>query len=767
MISFGTAQPPPRLEDRRLLTGAGRFIDDLVLPGELHVAILRSPHAHAHLVSVDTAAAAKAPGVIAVVTGSDLVADRAGPIPFIAAFKRPDGGPMAAPPRWPLAHLTVRHVGEAVAPVVAATAAVAHDALELIAVEYEELPAVIEPRRATEPDAPLVWPAGGSNVVAATRVGDTARVEAAITAAAHVVRLPLINQRLVPNPIEPRGCAAEFDAASGRVTLHTATQNPTTVRNFLAEHVLRVPAAQVRVRVPDIGGGFGMKVHLYAEEALVAWLARRLGRPVKWRGARSDDFLAANHGRDHLFDATLALDAGGRITALRVEAWSNVGAYLSPTGVLVPLLLMPKVITGVYDIPAIDLVLRAVQTHTMSIAPYRGAGRPEAIYLIERLIEEAAHALSTDSADLRRHNMIRPDAMPYRSAVGEVIDCGDFVRMLDQTLARADWAGFAARQADAAARGRLLGRGLSCYVEWTGAMQLTETVCVEADGAGGLTLYSATQAMGQGLETSYAYILGAVLGIEPSRIRVIQGDTDHVEGFGSMASRSLFVGGSAVAAGGEAFVARARELGAQALEAAVADVDYRDGRLSVVGTDRTIALGDLAARQAGGTISVDTTNSVAAGSWPNGCHIAEVEVDPETGHVRLTRITTTDDVGRVVHPTIVAGQVHGGIAQGVGQALLERSVYDPQSGQLLTGSLMDYAMPRADDLPMFDTATDERVPSPSNLLGSKGVGESGTVGAGPAVVHAVLDALRPLGVRHLDMPATPERVWRAIRAAQR
>ncbi|MBL8670894.1 MAG: xanthine dehydrogenase family protein [Alphaproteobacteria bacterium] len=763
---FGRAQAIARVEDRRLLTGSATFSDDLAVAGALHMALLRSPHAHARIRAIDPEKARRAKGVVAVVTGADLVDDGVGPISFQQVARAPDGGRMRAPPRLVLAQDVVRFVGEPVAAVVATSRFAAEDALDRIVADYEPLPCVADLRAAVADGAPLVWHETPRNIVGTVSFGEPAAAEQAFAAAAHVVSIALVNQRLVPAALEPRAALAEWDATAGRLTLTTPTQNATTVRRFLAEEILRLPLDKVRVRVREIGGGFGMKCHLYPEDALLAVLARKLGRPVRWRAARADDFLAGTHGRDHATDAALALDGAGRILALRVRTLANLGAYLTPPGAAIPLVLHPRVTGSVYAIPALDLRVDAVLTHTMSVHPYRGAGRPEANYVMERLLDAAARQLGRDPAALRRLNLVPPAQMPYRTAVGETIECGNFPRMLDQAVERADGAGFEKRRRAAKRRGMLLGRGIASYVEWTGANQLAEAVSLIAGADGTVTLHSATQAMGQGLETSYVQILADRLGIAPERIRVLQGDTDIAQGFGSMASRSLFVGGSAVAEGAGVLVDRLRALAGEALEADTTDIAYRHGVLSVAGTDRRVEIADLARRQKEQRIVVDHRAVVGAAAWPNGCHACEVEVDPETGRVRLVRYVGVDDVGRVVHPAIVEGQVHGGIAQGVGQALLEQCVYD-RDGQLLTGSFMDYAMPRASDLPSYAVTTDDSAPSPSNPLGAKGAGESGTISSSAAVMNAVLDALAPLGVDRLDMPATPLRVWEAIEKARR
>ena len=765
MSRFGGPGGMLRVEDRRLLTGNGRFADNLSRPGQCWMVVVRSPHAHAELGAIDASVAQTAPGVIAVLLARDLHADGVGHLLFPPMFKQPDGSAMAAPPRSLLASERVRFVGEPVAAILAETRAQAQDAADLVAIEYRALPHVVDVRAAIAADAPQIWPQAKNNIAARHRLGDAAATTAAFARAAHVCTIELVNNRLIVNAMEPRASLAEYDGASGRYTLHTCTQNPTAVRQMLAEAVLKVPLRQVRVIVGDIGGGFGMKSHLYPEDALAAYAAGKFKRAVRWRADRSEEFLAATQGRDYFSHAELAFDAAGKILGMRVRSLANMGAQLAPASAAIALMLGPKVITGVYDIPAVDIEVTAVLTNTATVAPYRGAGRPEAIYLIERLIEKAAGELGLASSELRRRNLIGKAAMPYTNAVGETYDSGDFSHFMDQALARADVAGFGMRRGEAAKRGKLRGLGLSVYVEWTGASQFVEKVDFHVSGNGHVTVYSATQAMGQGLETSYVALVAERLGLDAAKITVVQGDTDVVQGFGSMASRSAFVGGSAVAVGAQTVIDQGKALAAEALEAALADIVFKDGRYSIAGTDRAIDLFALAARQQRGLWVVETSNQVAGGTWPNGCHVCEVEIDPDTGSTEIVRYVTHDDVGRAVNPRIVYGQLQGGIAQGVGQALFEQAVYDRGSGQLLTGSLMDYALPHAADLPNFETLIEETVPCTTNPLGIKGCGESGTVGATPAVMNAILDALGPRGVKQLDMPATPYAIWRALRQA--
>jgi len=757
---FGASRSQKRLEDDRLLTGKGRYSDDLQLPGECWLVLLRSPHAHAHIRAIDVGEAQAAPGVVAVWSMQDLRADGVGHIPFPPLFKRADGSPMAAPLRTLLAEEEVFYVGQPVAAIVAATRVQAQDAAELVSIDYEDLPCVVDAKQAIEPGAPLVWPQATGNVSAESEYGDKAAVGAALAKAAHVTTIENRNQRVIAMALEPRACMAVHEG--GRTTLHTQNQTPTGARDLLGA-VFKAKPEEFRVRVGDIGGGFGMKTGLTPEDALVCYAARKLGRPVRWRADRAEDFLAAHMGRDQYNTARLALDAQGKILALEVDTLGNIGATPVGSSAIIPLALGPKVQTTVYHVPLIHYRVRAVLTHTMATGAYRGAGRPEANFLMERLIEKAAREMKLDPVEVRRRNFIRGEQFPYRTHLGDTYDSGNFGALLDKLLAQADWNGFAARREQSKRAGKLRGRGLSVYLEWTGAIP-TETVDIEVNAQGEVTVFSGTMAMGQGLETSYTQLVTEVLGVPADKIKIVQGDTDRANGVGSVGSRSAFVGGSAVVAAGHKVIAEGRQLAADALEASAADVEYRDGRFRIAGTDRSIELSEVAARQAKRVFRVSATQTPSTPSWPNGAQSCEVEIDAETGAVKIDRFSSCDDVGRIINHMIVAGQVHGGIAQGAGQALFEQAVYDEESGQLLTGSLMDYCVPRAADLPPLAPAFDETVPCKTNLLGVKGVGELGTIGAAPAVTHAVLDAL---GVLDADMPLTPQKIWRILRERAR
>ena len=765
---FGSGAQVRRVEDPALVRGLGRFTDDVQLPGQCWVAFVRADRAHARIVAIDVQPALEMAGVVAVYTGADLLAAGVKPIPVAATFKPPGGRPFTAPPKRALAVEWVRFVGEAVAAVVAESKEAARAAASAIGVDYEEHAAVADVLQAIASDAPRVWSQADDNVAAEVHHGDAAAAAAAFASAAHTVALDLVNQRLAPTSLEPRSVLATLDGP--KLTVRMSSQMPTGVRNSLAEVLPGRSADNVRVLVGDVGGGFGMKTGIYPEDIVVAWAALQLQRPVRWQAERMEDFLSAVQGRGQHSHAELALDAQGRILALRVRTLANVGAYPSNTSLAIPLHIGPLVCTSIYDVPCISLRLSAVFTHNAPTGAYRGAGRPEAIYLIERLMDAAARQMGLDGAELRRRNMVRPEQMPYTNAMGQVYDSGQFERLLDQGLALSDWSGFDARRAQSRERGRLRGRGLATFLEWTGGYALDETVNVAVTSDGFIELTSATMAMGQGIATSYAQLAHDVFGLPLDRIRVLQGDTDRANGFGSAASRSLFTGGAAVRVAAERTVDTARELAALALEAPASDIEYRAGTFQVKGTDLGVSLFELAERQPGQRLVVSAAARASGASWPNACHVAEVEVDPQTGQVDVVAYASVNDIGRVVSPAIVQGQVEGGAVQGIGQALMEQVVYDPQTAQMLSASLMDYALPRVDGFKAFQTAFDQTVPCLSNSLGAKGVGELGTIGATPAVVNAVVDALahgldgQGLGRRaeQVQMPLTAATVWQAL-----
>ena len=763
---FGSGQAVRRLEDDALLAGRGRYTDDLRPAGQAQLVFQRSPYPHARIVSIDAEAARGMPGVLAVYTGADLVAAGVQPLPGVAGFKRPDGTPAASAPRRVLAHERVRFVGEPVVAVVADTLQRARDAAEAVMVEYEELPMAVALADALAPGAAALCEEAPDNISAEQRHGDAQAAAAAFAQAAHVVKLAITNQRVAAVTLEPRAVLADIDPQDGRLTLRMSTQMPSGVRNTLCDAVLGIPREQVRVVVNDVGGGFGMKTGLYPEDAAAAFAARALRQPVKWIADRSEEFLATTHGRDIEAQAELALAADGRILALRVRTHANVGAYATGTGVAIQLLIGPWVQTSVYDIPVIDFHFTAVMTNTAPTGAYRGAGRPEAIHTMERLMDEAARQTGIDRTELRRRNFIQPGQMPYTNPMGQVYDTGAFEKVMDQGLRFADWAGFEARAAESAARGLWRGLGIATFLEWTGGNVFEERVTVEVKADGMIEVYSAVNAMGQGIATSLAQLVVDAFGVPIGRVRVVLGDTDRGDGFGSAGSRSLFTGGSAMRIGAERTIEKGKELAAQELEAAAADIDYAQGRFTVKGTDLGIDLFDLAGRQGDRRIFVDSTSSVNGPTWPNGCHVCEVELDPLSGDVAVAAYASVNDVGRVVNPLIVRGQLDGGAVQGIGQALLEQVVYDRETGQPVTGSLMDYALPVAGEMPDFRTEMDESTPCRNNPLGVKGVGELGTIGATPAVVNAVADALARNGraalAPRLQMPLTPSRLWRLL-----
>ncbi|MEH2475709.1 carbon-monoxide dehydrogenase large subunit [Nitrobacteraceae bacterium AZCC 2161] len=763
-MRFGAGLSPKRLEDQRLLTGQGLFIDDKPEDGALWLHVLRSPHAHARITSIDTAAAKALPGVEAIYTGADLVAEDVGTLPTLPIFKRPDGSAATFPPRRLLAHEIVRFAGESVAAIVATSRAAAQLAAEAIDVQFEVMPAVVDPAAAVAPGAPTVWPAAPDNIVAAMSYGDAAKVDAAFAAAKHVVSLDIVSQRLIPSAMEPRSTIADIDKKSGRLTLHVQSQTPASTRDILADAILKRPKDSIRVVVGDIGGGFGQKTSLYPEDGIVAYAAVKLGRKIRWRGDRTDDFVGGTHGRDLASTAEIALDAKGRIQAYRVRSLGGTGAYMSGTGVIIPLVLGPFVQTSVYDLQLVHYDIKAVMTHTAPVGAYRGAGRPEAVFIIERLMDAAARQIGMDPRAIRKVNYIKPTQFPYKNAVGQTYDSGAFAHMLDRACELSDWDGFAARKKAAKKKGLLYGRGLTSYIEWTGGPGTKETVSLHATAEGRIILHSGTQAMGQGLQTAYSQLVAESLGIGIDKIDVIQGDTDVIVGLGSVGSRSLFVGGTAAVVSAVDLIAKAREKAANMLEASIEDIEYAGGFLTVVGTDKRVGLFEIAKAEKGARLSVDSTGEADGPTWPNGTHICEVEIDPETGITNVVRYTTVDDVGVAVNPMLVTGQVHGGVVQGIGQALYEGVFYDAD-GQLLTASYQDYCIPRASDVPPIEVTLDGSAPCVTNPLGAKGCGESGAIGGPPCITNGVMDALSSLGITQLNTPLSPLKVWKAIQGA--
>ena len=766
MTKFGVAQPVRRVEDPRLLLGQGRYTDDVTPAHAAHAGFLRSPHAAARIVSIDAAAARAIPGVLGIYTGADLVADGIGTNPCGIPLKNKDGTNRADVPHPLLAQGHVKHVGDPVALIVAETPQAARDAAEAIMVDYDILPSITDLGAALDDGQPLVWPEVPNNTCFDWEIGDKARTDELFAQAAHVTRLTVVNNRIVVNSMEARAALAEYDVAAQKWTLTTNTQGGWGIKEMLATNVFKVPADRFRIVTPDVGGGFGMKLFLYAEQALVCYAARKLGRPVKWASERGEAFLSDTHGRDNITQGQIALDAEGRFLALRTRNVANMGAYLSNYAPFIPTGAGTKVLASVYGFQAIHANVIGVFTNTVPVDAYRGAGRPESNYMVERLIDAAAHETGRDRIAIRRLNMVPPSAMPYHTAMGQTYDSGDFQRVLDAALAKIDWQGFESRRAESARRGRKRGIGMAYYLEATGGAD-SERAEIRFTEDGHVDVYVGTQSTGQGHETAYVQLTADQLGIDGERIRIRQGDTDAIPtGGGTGGARSLYSEGQAILVTAASVIEKGKLAASEALEAAVADITFDNGRFTIAGTDRGMDILQLAAAQrakGGGATQLDAAEIAKIGvhTFPNGCHMAEVEIDPDTGSVAVLRYIVCDDVGKAVNPMIVRGQVHGGVAQGVGQAVMERTAYDPESGQLLSGSLMDYALPRAADLPDIEVDLIE-VPCASNPLGVKGAGEAGAVGSPPAVINALVDALNG---RSIDMPATPERVWKMLNAA--
>ena len=757
---------PRRREDLRFLTGRGRYIDDLQFENLAHAVFVRSPHAHARVRAVEVSAAKKAPGVLAVLTAADVAADGLRSLRPYAEANVQTGERFLFDEQPLLAATKVRFAGETVAIVVAESLAQALDAAERVAVDYEPLPSVTTAYEAVEAGAPLLSADVPGNVCMDWRPGDHSGTAAAFAQAAHVVSLDLDNHRVTTNPIEPRGSVGIFDPAGGRYTLHISSQSIHANRNHAAR-ALGVEPGQVRFVAPDVGGGFGAKNFIYVEHVLVAWAARRVARPVKWIATRSEVFLADHPSRDMQARASLALDASGKFLALKVASVANVGAYLAGVGGGVPTYQYYHLQGTVYRLPAIALEVRVVLTNTTPIGVMRGPGFAETVNILERLIDAAAHATGLDRADLRRRNMVPAAEMPMTNAFGFQVDSGAFPETMAKALDHADRAGFDLRRKQSEALGRLRGLGFAYHIKGTGGSP-EENVDIRFERDGSLSLITGTQHIGQGHETTFPQILSTLLGIPDSQIHLRQGDTDLIAiGGGHGSSRATFMAGTAMARASEEIIRKGMALAAEALEASEADIRFTDGRFVVTGTDRAIGLLDVAAigRDKGKPLDTYYFWKREHLTFPNGTHVAEVEVDPETGRVTLERYSGVDDYGVMVNPMVVAGQAHGAMAQGAGQALLERTTYDPQSGQMVAGTFMDYAMPRADDLPSFQLGFNP-TRCTTNPLGVKGCGEAGAIAAFPAIANAVLDALAPLGVRNFDGPATPGRVWQAIRAAQ-
>jgi aerobic carbon-monoxide dehydrogenase large subunit len=782
----GIGAPLRRVEDRRFLTGRGRFVADIEPEGSLHCVLVRSPHAHARIRKIETAAAAASPGVAAVFTGADMAADGVLPMRPLWIIRSRDGSEMAQPPRYALARDIVRHNGEPVAAVIADTLAQAMDAAERVAVEYEPLAAVTDPRLARANDAPQLHKAAPGNVCFRWARGDEAAVQAALKAAPHKVTIDLVNNRLIGAALEPRAVFATIEPVTGRLTLTSATQAPHHIRKQVTEQ-LGMPESALRVISPDVGGGFGYKGKIYPEESLVVWATRRLSRPVRWVATRAESFLADNQARDHFTHAELALDDDGRFLALKVETSAALGAYLSTFGANIPSAIYSALFAGGYRTPAIFVEVTGVFTNTTQTDAYRGAGRPEACYVLERLADRAAAKLDLDRAEIRRRNFIPPAAMPYKTPIGPTYDCGDFPRIFARVLELADYAGFAKRRNEAAGRGRLRGIGMACYVESSGVapsrfagmlgarIGFYEAASLRIGPDGAVRAALGTHNHGQGHATTFAQIIASRLGVDVASVDIVEGDTADVpQGTGTFGSRSIAIGGSALDRAAEKIVAKGKLIAAHLLEAAPGDIDFADGTFTVAGTDRRVAFADVAqAAYAAHNLPPEVEPGLQDTAvydppnfaFSNGAHVCELEIDPDTGKIDLIGLYAVDDIGTVINPLIVEGQIHGGLAQGLGQALLEHCVYD-DGGQLIAGSFMDYAIARADDLPEFVTECDESQPCTHNPLGAKGCGEAGSIGSPAALVSAALDALSGLGVADLEMPLTPERVWRRIEDAR-
>jgi carbon-monoxide dehydrogenase large subunit len=743
----------PRLEDYRFLTGRGRYVADIAVTDALWSHVLRSPHAHAVIRRIDSTSAIRHPGVHGVFTSADL--SGLGAMPCMATVS-----PLTVPPRFALAVERVRHVGDPVAFIVADSAEAAREAAELVEIDYEALPSVVDGRAAIEDGAAQLWPQAAHNTAFHIKKGDAAAVAQAMKDAAHIVEIDVMNNRVVVAPVETRAGIARWDAATDSFDLELTGQGLHGIRRQLAEFVFKLPLDRIRLHAPDVGGGFGTKNFLYPEWILLLWAARKLGRTVRWEADRAEDFVASAQGRDIAAKARLGLAKDGRFLALDIEMVANLGAYLSGNGPGAAAVAASTAHGAVYDIPAISVDVRGAFSNTVPVDAYRGAGKPEANYITERCIEAAARTLGFDPAELRRKNLIA--SFPHKTAMGMNIDSGGFVDNLDRAVARADVAGFEARRAEAKARGKLLGLGIACFLETSrGAPNEGAEVRFETDG--GVTVAVGTESNGQGHETAYAQIAAERLGVPMPAVRYVQADTRAVKsGAGHGGARSMHMGGAAVVKAIDAAVARARAAAANLLQASEAELVLEAGTFAVRGTERRIPLLSVA-RESGAAVGEHVMNMTDVFTFPSSCHVAEVEIDPETGAASLVRYTAVDDYGRLINPMLTEGQVQGGVTQGIGQALLEHTVYDPDSGQLLSGSFNDYAVPRAEDLPSFDIALVER-PTQANPLGVKGSGQAGCISAPQTVMAAVLDALRPAGVQAIDMPATPERIWRAIAA---
>ncbi|HTC12237.1 MAG TPA: xanthine dehydrogenase family protein molybdopterin-binding subunit [Acetobacteraceae bacterium] len=776
-----------RREDFRFLKGQGNYTDDINRSRQLYAYLKRSDRPHAKIGAIDVAAAKTAPGVVAVFTGADMAADNVGGLPCGWQIHSKDGSPMIEPPHPVLAVGKVRHVGDPVVAVIATSKQAAKDAAELVAIDYRDLPAVASLADAVKPGAALVHDDAGGNVCYDWHIGDKALVDAAFAGAAKVVKLELENNRLIPNAMEPRAAVGDFDVSSGDFTLYTTSQNPHVIRLLMGAFVLHIPENKLRVVAPDVGGGFGSKIYHYAEEAIVTWAAGKVRKPVKWTAERNESFVSDAHGRDHVSTAEMAVDKDGHFLALRVSTLANMGAYLSTFAPCVPTYLYATLLAGVYKTPVIYCEVKAIFTNTVPVDAYRGAGRPEATFLLERLVDAVAHDTGIDKVELRRRNFIPNDAFPYQTPVALQYDSGDYTATLNGALKAADYAGFEARRKAAAGKGKLRGIGVSTYLEACGIAPsavvgslgaragLYECANVKVHPTGSVTVYTGSHSHGQGHETTFAQLVASQLGVPMDQVDIVHGDTAKIPfGMGTYGSRSLAVGGSAMVKAMDKIIAKGKKIAAHLMEASVDDIEFKDNKFTVAGTDKEKTLTDISMAAyvphnypieelepgLDETAFYDPKNF----TFPGGCHVAEVEIDPDTGVTTVVNFVAVDDVGRVINPMIVEGQVQGGVAQGIGQALLENAVYD-SSGQLLSGSMMDYTMPRADNLPNITVGTESTMCT-HNPLGAKGCGEVGAIGSPPAIINALIDALKDYRVRHINMPASAPKIWSIIQAGQ-
>jgi carbon-monoxide dehydrogenase large subunit len=772
-MKFAVGQPVPRNEDRRLIKGEGCYTADIDLPQQAYAVIVRSTHAHGIIRGIDTAEASNMPGVLAIYTGADLVAANYGGLDCILNFQNRDGSPMRKAPRPALTSDRVRFVGDPTAFVVAETLVQAREAAEAVTIDLDPLPAVVDAKEAAEPGAPLLYDSVPSNVVLDYHYGDTGKVAAAFQSAAHITRLRLINNRIVVNAMEPRGAVASFARDEDRWTLRIGCQGVMMLRAQLSD-VMRIPPERLRVVTHNVGGSFGMKSFVYPEYICVLHAARELDRPIKWVNDRSESFLSDQHGRCHEVLAELALDAEGHFLAVRVTGFGNFGAYISAVAPMMPTFTTMRNLIGPYRTPLIEVSTKCVLTTTTPVSSYRGAGRPEALYYMERLVQTAAAEMNIDPIDIRRRNHVQPHEFPYEAPSGAVYDTGDFTKVMEQAIDLADWNGFPRRKADSRARGKLRGRGLSSFLDSTAVPRAKEMGGIRFEPNGTVTIITGTLDYGQGHATPFAQVLSDRLGVPFEAVRLLQGDSDELlVGAGTGGSKSLMQSGTAIVEASEKVIENGKGISTYVLEAAETDIQFKDGRFGIIGTDRWIGIMELAARIHSGlklpedlpqSLDVKHVSDTPPATYPNGCHVVEVEIDPDTGKTEVVKYISVDDFGNVVNPLLVEGQVHGGVVQGIGQALMEEVQFD-SAGQPLTGSFMDYAVPHAADVPNILT-TSHPVPAKTNVLGVKGCGEAGCTGALAAVMNAVVDALGEFGIRHIDMPATPNRVWQAISNAR-